>query len=140
MPWSTEGAPCPACHGVLEPWPTHEVEQNRYVQRIRNENLLPLAAGEHTAQVTGDARIQLEESFKGPPEQSPLNVLACSPTLEMGIDVGGLDAVVLRNVPPRPDNYAQRGGAPAVAPEWESCSGTHGARRMTPISTTSPRR
>jgi hypothetical protein len=28
----------------------------------------------------------------------------------MGIDVGGLDAVVMRNVPPRPDNYAQRGG------------------------------
>jgi hypothetical protein len=28
----------------------------------------------------------------------------------MGIDVGGLDAIVLRNVPPRPDNYAQRGG------------------------------
>jgi len=36
--------------------------------------------------------------------------LACSPTLEMGVDVGGLDAVLLRNVPPRPDNYAQRGG------------------------------
>ena len=42
--------------------------------------------------------------------ESKVNVLACSPTLEMGIDVGGLDAVVMRNIPPRPDNYAQRGG------------------------------
>lgn len=110
MPWAVQGSPCPTCHGVLEPWPAQEVEQNRYVQRIRNEKLLPLEAGEHTAQVTGDARIALEEEFKGSPEESKLNVLSCSPTLEMGIDVGGLDAVVLRNVPPRPDNYAQRGG------------------------------
>jgi hypothetical protein len=110
MPWSPPGAPCPACHGTLEPWPVAEFESSRYVQRIRKGDLLPLVAGEHTAQLTGDARIELEEQFKAPPSKSPVNVLACSPTLEMGIDVGGLDAVVMRNVPPRPDNYAQRGG------------------------------
>lgn len=58
---------------------------------------------------TADRAI-LEENFKAGPDKSAVNVLACSPTLEMGIDVGGLDAVVMRNVPPRPDNYAQRGG------------------------------
>jgi ATP-dependent helicase YprA (DUF1998 family) len=69
-----------------------------------------LVAGEHTAQITMDARTKLEDDFKASPSQSPINVLACSPTLELGIDVGGLEAVVMRNMPPRPDNYAQRGG------------------------------
>lgn len=110
MPWVEDGSPCPSCHGVLKPWLEEEIKNNRYVQRILKDELLPLVAGEHTAQVTSEARIQLEEDFKSSPEQSPINVLACSPTLEMGIDVGGLDAVVMRNVPPRPDNYAQRGG------------------------------
>lgn len=110
IPWVEDGSPCPSCHGVLKPWSDEEIKSNRYVQRILKNELLPLVAGEHTAQVTGDARIQLEEDFKGSLQQSPINVLACSPTLEMGIDVGGLDAVVMRNVPPRPDNYAQRGG------------------------------
>ena len=123
LPWAPEGSPCPACHGVLRPWPEEEIERNRYVQRIRKRDLLALSAGEHTAQITGDERSELEEDFKAPPpgfspppdwsgrsRRSATNVLACSPTLEMGIDVGGLDAVVMRNIPPRPDNYAQRGG------------------------------
>lgn len=110
MPWVAPGDPCPRCEGLFEPWPVAEVDANRYVQRIRKVDVLPLVAAEHTAQVTGEQRIAIEEAFKAKPEDSPLNVLACSPTLEMGIDVGGLDAVLMRNVPPRPDNYAQRGG------------------------------
>lgn len=120
MPWVVDGSPCPNCHGSLQPWPEEEVARNRYVQRIQNPDILPMVAGEHTAQVPGDDRIALEDRFKAPPPgatggapgalRSTINVLACSPTLEMGIDVGGLDAVVMRNIPPRPDNYAQRGG------------------------------
>ncbi|MFN7896624.1 MAG: DEAD/DEAH box helicase [Cyanobacteriota bacterium] len=123
MPWTPIGSPCPSCHGVLDAWPEGEIQRNRYVQRIEKTDLMPLAAGEHTAQITGDDRIALEEDFKAPPpgfspppgwtgmkKRGSTNVLACSPTLEMGIDVGGLDAVVMRNIPPRPDNYAQRGG------------------------------
>ena len=123
IPWADDGSPCPRCHGVLKPWPDEDVVRNRYVQRVRKLDLMPLSAGEHTAQMTGEDRIELEEDFKAPPasfrapagwngssRRSATNVLACSPTLEMGIDVGGLDAVVMRNIPPRPDNYAQRGG------------------------------
>ena len=104
------GAPCPRCHGSATPWPDAEVDQHRTVRRMRQPTFRPLVADEHTAQVTNDRRVELENDFKAPAAEAPLNVLACSPTMEMGIDVGGLDAVVLRNVPPRPDNYAQRGG------------------------------
>jgi hypothetical protein len=110
VPWATDGLPCPSCHGIMVRVPEAELRANRYVLRIRRPQFRPLVAGEHTAQVTGAARIELEQAFKAIPERSPVNVLACSPTLEMGIDAGGLDAVVMRNIPPRPDNYAQRGG------------------------------
>jgi hypothetical protein len=102
--------PCPRCYGVLVRWPDTEVDQDRTVKRIRRKEAIPLVAREHTAQVTMEERADIETSFKAQAEVSPVNLLSCSPTLEMGIDVGGLDAVVLRNVPPRPDNYAQRGG------------------------------
>lgn len=105
-----EKYPCPHCHGNLIHWRESNVLENRYVKRILSPEFIPLVAGEHTAQIPNDVRVDLEEDFKAQASTSKVNVLACSPTLEMGIDVGGLDAVILRNVPPRPDNYAQRGG------------------------------
>ena len=100
--------PCPRCSGTLGSFGDEEVLSNRYALRASQSDAVALVAREHTAQVTTDARKEIEENFKS--KNDPTNVLACSPTLEMGIDVGGLDAVLLRNVPPRPDNYAQRGG------------------------------
>jgi hypothetical protein len=104
------GFPCPQCHGELIRWHDIDIDNNRTVKRIMLDEVIPLEAKEHTAQIPNDERIQIEEDFKASAVKSKINLLACSPTLEMGIDVGGLDAVILRNVPPRPDNYAQRGG------------------------------
>lgn len=37
-----------------------------------------------------------------------VNVLSCSTTFELGVDVGELETVFMKNMPPTPANYAQR--------------------------------
>ncbi len=110
MAGTRSGLPCPRCHGGMIEFTDAQVQESRYVRRILSKSAATLVAGEHTAQIPQAKRAELEASFKAGPTEGKTNLLACSPTLEMGIDVGGLDAIVLRNVPPRPDNYAQRGG------------------------------
>ncbi|MGC9320561.1 MAG: helicase-related protein, partial [Armatimonadota bacterium] len=69
---------------------------------------VPVQAEEHSGQVEGQERREIELRFRD--EEDPLNVLVCTPTMELGIDIGHLNAVTLRNVPPSPSNYAQRAG------------------------------
>jgi Lhr-like helicase len=63
-------------------------------------------AGEHSAQQSTNKLSELEKSF----EEGKLNILSCSTTMEMGVDIGGISAVVMNNVPPKPANYLQRAG------------------------------
>ncbi|MFF2095970.1 protein kinase [Streptomyces sp. NPDC058202] len=65
-----------------------------------------LFAREHTAQVSPEEREQREEAFR----KAELKLLYCSPTMELGVDISQLNAVMMRNVPPTPANYAQRSG------------------------------
>ncbi|CRZ16949.1 DEAD/DEAH box helicase [Mycolicibacterium neworleansense] len=65
-----------------------------------------LRSKEHTAQVSTVDRERREGEFK----EAELPLLFCSPTMELGVDIKGLNAVGLRNVPPTPANYAQRSG------------------------------
>ena len=76
--------------------------------RVLDGDYEMLRVAEHSAQVPHAVRERIENQFKGEGEQ--LNVLVCTPTLELGVDIGALDAVLMRNVPPTPANYWQRVG------------------------------
>lgn len=62
--------------------------------------------GEHSAQQSGKRLRDLEGDFKA----GRLNVLSCSTTMEMGVDIGNLMAVAMNNAPPGPANFLQRAG------------------------------
>ena len=61
---------------------------------------------EHTAQVDKMISRQVQEDFK----DHRLNILACSTTMEMGVDLGDLELVMMTSVPPMPSNYNRVGG------------------------------
>lgn len=63
-------------------------------------------SGEHSAQQQHNVLKQYEEDFN----EGKLNVLSCSTTMEMGVDLKGISEVVMNTVPPKPANYLQRAG------------------------------
>jgi len=65
---------------------------------------------EHTGALSRARREAVEQAFKLRPSPFDPNVLTCTPTLELGIDIGDLSAVLLASLPPAPANYAQRIG------------------------------
>lgn len=68
---------------------------------------------EHTGLLKRDDRELLESRFKaGSGHRNPWdpNLLSCTSTLEMGIDIGDLSSVILCSVPPTQANYLQRVG------------------------------
>lgn len=62
---------------------------------------------EHTAQIDKIIAKQSQELFR---DEKTINVLACSTTMEMGIDLGSLEAILMCSIPPHPANYKQRAG------------------------------
>ncbi|SBT94863.1 ATP-dependent helicase YprA, contains C-terminal metal-binding DUF1998 domain [Streptomyces sp. DI166] len=78
----------------------------RDLYRTAAAELAGLYAREHTAQVPPEDRLDREREFRS----AELPLLYCSPTMELGVDISSLNAVLMRNVPPTPANYAQRSG------------------------------
>lgn len=95
------------CRGRPEPW-APSAERDFYRSQYRSEPRRFIVR-EHSGQVEGEERLSLELRFNDP-DRPIIDVLACTPTLEVGVSLDDLNAVVLRNLPPTPANYAQRIG------------------------------
>jgi len=123
---------CVVCSGPLRlcaPDDKHliarkSLHRNPYID-ILNEKRTPynIRSEEHSAQLgyrDSDSINSKTEQYEllfqdivineGSTNESPVDVLSCTTTMEVGIDIGSLTAVALRTVPPRSDNYQQRAG------------------------------
>ncbi|NYI03500.1 DEAD/DEAH box helicase [Allostreptomyces psammosilenae] len=69
-----------------------------------------VVTAEHTGMLTRPQRESVERAFRDGTHYTDPNVLSCTPTLELGIDIGDLSAVLLASLPKGPANYVQRAG------------------------------
>ncbi|MCM1943450.1 hypothetical protein NC239_35205 [Streptomyces sp. G3] len=69
-----------------------------------------VVTAEHTGMLTRPEREGVERAFRQGSHYTDPNVLSCTPTLELGIDIGDLSAVLLGSLPGGPANYVQRAG------------------------------
>lgn len=107
--------PQPGCH-ELEEVPIDggsdplnddpRVGRMRRDYRERDVFRMGLWAEEHSAQLSPKENRRLQDLFRA----GGRNVLSCTTTMELGIDIGGLAAAMMSNVPPGKANYLQRAG------------------------------
>jgi hypothetical protein len=113
---------CPRCGGQTELRPASGLRNyyRRTVGFARPGTPLPdpfpLRVVEHSGQIEKPEARRYELQFQDVflqdehPDDARIDVLSVTTTMEMGIDIGNLLSVGLRNVPPTVANYQQRAG------------------------------
>jgi len=117
---------CPDCFedalGPISDFSSLNFFRKPAISVIENTDLDPLRiinVEEHTAQLsykdqdkmwstTEDYELRFQNIYTG--DSKPVDILSCTTTMEVGIDIGSLTAIGLRNVPPSRENYQQRAG------------------------------
>jgi len=133
LPCDTNGK-CPSCGGKIftydssAPDPHTDSRKSLFREPYREiidgrRKPFNIRSEEHSAQLSYRDEAEplsrtenYELSFQdilledGDKTTQPIDVLSCTTTMEVGIDIGSLTAVALRTIPPRSDNYQQRSG------------------------------
>ena len=105
-------SPClrSTCRGSYLPQPAI---QDYFGDLYRSGDVVRIRTAEHTGLLEREVREWVENRFMArPPERRTTdpNLLSCTPTLEMGVNIGDLSSVILCAVPPATSNYVQRVG------------------------------
>lgn len=135
--WQGMRCPLKRCEGTLtRPSPevggraTRDYRSDYYRRLYREAEPYSVVAAEHTGVLTRKEREEVEKGFRRGVLHTDPNVLSCTPTLELGIDIGQLEAVVLASLPPSTAGYVQRVGR---------AGRTTGNAFMVTLADTSPR-
>ena len=119
LPDETKLWMCPIINRVLtttfKGLTPYENNRKRYgikASKIEASDILPMEKprlfiqSEHTAQLGRSLVKERIKDFK----DHKINILSCSTTMEMGVDLGSVQLVEMTNIPPHPANYKQRAG------------------------------
>jgi ATP-dependent helicase YprA (DUF1998 family) len=126
--WRTIDGVCPGwrCSGqVTRQVDLDDLLANHYAALYHELAPIGMAVQEHTAQWKSDKASAIQDEFT----RGRLNTLSCSTTFELGVDVGEVQAVLLRNVPPRAANYVQRAGRAGRRQDSAALAVTYAQRR-----------
>ena len=119
------GGCCSICgSNLIEYKKPSDLKQIDYWRKplFASEAIKSLNTEEHTAQLsfkdqkietwakTEDYEMRFQDINVEKDNTVPIDILSCTTTMEVGIDIGSLTAVGLRNVPPLRENYQQRAG------------------------------
>ena len=94
--------PRPRCAGTLSVLNQDDPQLGSNHYRLLYQEEMPphLRSEEHTAQIDKEKAREFQDAF----ESGEIHLLSSSTTFELGVDLGDLDTIFLRNVPPEPFN------------------------------------
>ena len=97
------------CDGQFQMYDDYDIDYYRAL--YGSGDVCRFVPREHTGLLTAGDREQIEKTFMRA-DRRPWdpNIVSCTPTLELGIDIGDLSTVFLCSIPPSQANYVQRIG------------------------------